>query len=377
MKTLTTLADHQRPQPIFCDGPDSIPTEESRIDLLAVKVIGDDLEKYNNVVPLETHWFLNSKRALADSGLPTPKYVAVTVDGFPTDAQSCCATCIGSGLDGFVIPDECAGARGTWLKEQSLRLYEALKSHPLPFVLKNQATFGGAGTFIIKTEQERQNIIDDMGNGFLSRLLSAVNARNSHLEPATMLLSELIQDPIGDYGVTFFVNEKGRAPTFLGVSKQMIEGGTAWVGSIIDYQQQTKLQHKFEALMNRISDWLQSYGYIGPVGADILEDAEGFHVVDLNVRTTGSCCLPLLRTHFTGRGLHLASAFSIDVQQGRAEFLDMFRSEVYKGRMCILSWYEDPETGSSLAELVIGGEDDKRLKELMSRVNENSKSVTF
>ncbi|RBR23588.1 uncharacterized protein FIESC28_03601 [Fusarium coffeatum] len=327
MKTLATLVNHQRPQPIFCEGPDSIPTKESQIDLLAVKVIGDDLE---------------------------------------------------NGLGDFVIPDECAGARGTWLKEQSLRLYEALKSQLLPFVLKNQATFGGAGTFIVKTEQERQNIIDDdMRNGFLNRLLSAVNARNSHLEPATMLLSDLVQDPIGDYGVTFFVNEKGSKPTFLGVSKQMIEGGTAWVGSIIDYQQQTKLHHKFEALMDRISDWLQSYGYIGPAGADILEDAKGFHVVDLNVRTTGSCCLPLLQTHFTSRGLHLASAFSINVQQGRNEFLDMFRTEIYEGRMCIMSWYEDPETRSSLAEFVIGGENDKSLKELMGRVSENSKSVTF
>ncbi|KAL4727434.1 hypothetical protein ACLX1H_006346 [Fusarium chlamydosporum] len=282
LKTLATLPDHQRPQPIFCDGPNSIPIQETGIDFLAVKVISDDLEKYNNVVPLETHWFINSKRALADSGLPTPKCVAVTVDGFPTDAQSCCAICIGNGLDGFVIPDECAGARGTWLKEQSLRLYEALKSHPLPFVLKNQATFGGAGTFIVKTEEERQKTVDDLGNGFLSRLLSAVNAGNSHLEPATMLLSDLIQDPIGDYGVTFFVNEKGRQPTFMGVSKQMIEGGTAWVGSIIDYRQQNDLQLKFETTMNKISDWLQSYGYIGPAGADILENAGGFHVVDLN-----------------------------------------------------------------------------------------------
>ena len=177
--------------------------------------------------------------------------------------------------------------------------------------------------------------------------------------------------------VTLFVNEKGSKPTFLGVSKQMIEGGTAWVGSIIDYQQQTKLHHKFEALMDRISDWLQSYSYIGPVGADILEDAKGIRVVDLNVRTTGSCCLPLLQTHFTSRGLHLASAFSIDVQQGRSAFLDTLRTEIYKGRMCIVSWYEDPETKSSLAELVVGGDNDKRLGEFMGRVNGNSKSVTF
>jgi hypothetical protein len=377
LKTLAALPDHQRPQPVFCDGPRSIPIKETGIDMLACKVINDDLETYNNVVPLETHWFLNSKRALADSGLPTPGCVAVTVNGFPTDAQSCCTACIGGGLDSFVIPDDCSGSRGTWLKEQSLTFYQAVTSQPLPFVLKNQATFGGAGTFIVKTEEDRHGIIQDMSRGFLDRLLSAVNADNSHLEPATMLLSDLVQDFTGDYGITFFVNEKGRRPVFLGVSRQMIQGGTAWVGSIIDYRQQNELRLKFDALLNKISDWLQSYGYIGPAGADVLKNADGFHVVDLNVRTTGSCCLPLLRTHFTSRGLGLASAFSIDVQQRRDEFLDIFRAEFHEGRMCILSWYEDKETGSSLAEVAIGGEDDDKLQELIDRVNEMSNSVTF
>ncbi|ENH72405.1 hypothetical protein FOC1_g10013061 [Fusarium oxysporum f. sp. cubense race 1] len=154
-KTSATIPDYQRPQPVFCEGPDSIPINETGIDLLACKVVHDSLERHINVVPLETHWFLNSKRALADSGLPTPKCVIITVKGIPKDAQSCCAPCTGSGLDSFVIPGDCTGNRGTWLKEQSQRIYDALKSHPLPFVLKSQETFGGAGTFIAKTEEER------------------------------------------------------------------------------------------------------------------------------------------------------------------------------------------------------------------------------
>ncbi|TXC04513.1 hypothetical protein FocTR4_00001749 [Fusarium oxysporum f. sp. cubense] len=345
-KTSATLPDCQRLQPVFCEGPDSIPINETEIDLLACEVVHDSLERHSNVVPLETHWFLNSKRALADSGLPTPKCVIITV-------------------------------KGEHGSKSSQRIYDALKSHPLPFVLKNQATFGGAGTFIAKTEEERQKIIDNLGKGFLGRLLSSVNADNSHLEPATMLLSDMIQNPIGDYGMTVFNNKKGQEPVFLGVSKQMIQDGTAWVGSTIDYRQQSELRLKFETLTNQISEWLRSYEYIGPAGADALEDADGFHVVDLNVRTTGSCCLRLLRKHFTNRELYIASSFSTDVQQRRDEFLDMFKAEFQDGRMCVISWYEDQEKGSSLAELVIGGEDDDRLKELMDRVNEMSKSVTF
>ncbi|KAF5019062.1 hypothetical protein F66182_8954 [Fusarium sp. NRRL 66182] len=191
-----------------------------------------------------------------NSGLPTPNRVALTVQGFPTDSQLCCAVCINSGLDGFIIPEDCKGTRGTWLKEQSLRLYEGLNSHPLPFVLKSQATFGAAGTFIVKTEYERQKTVETMGKGSLNRLLSAADASNSHFEPATILFSDMIQDPVGDYDVTFFVNEKGRQPVFLGVSRQMIEGGTAWIGSIVDYRQQKKLRLKFNSLINQASDWL-------------------------------------------------------------------------------------------------------------------------
>ncbi|UPK99320.1 hypothetical protein LCI18_010255 [Fusarium solani-melongenae] len=378
VKTLATLSDAQRPPLVFCDGPEYIPIKEANIDVVACKAISDYLEGYENVVPLETHWFLNTKRALAESGLPTPKSVAVTVEGFPINAESCCALCIENCLDGFVIPSDCVGARGTWLREESSRLYQAIESYPLPFVLKNQMTFGGAGTFIVRTEKDRQGIINDFGKGFLCRLLSSVNEINSHLEPATLLFSDLIQDPIGDYGITFFVNEKGRRPIFLGVSEQIIEGDTAWVGSIIDYRQQNELRVKFSSLVVQISEWLQSCGYLGPAGADVLEDADGtLYVVDLNVRTTGSCSLPLLRTHFTSRGLDCASSFAVDVEKRRDEFINMFLSEFQQGRMCILSWYEDEMSGCSLGHLVVGAQDEVSLKELTDRVRETCGHVIF
>ncbi|RTE71967.1 hypothetical protein BHE90_013618 [Fusarium euwallaceae] len=378
VKTLATLSDAQRPPLVFCDGPEYIPTKEANIDVMACKTICDYLEAYENVVPIETHWFLNTKRALAESGLPTPKSVAVTIQGFPINAKSCCAPCIENSLDGFVIPNDCVGARGMWLREQSSRLYQAIESYPLPFVLKNQMTFGGAGTFIVRTEKDRQDIINDFGKGFLSRLLSSINETNSHLEPATLIFSDLIQDPIGDYGITFFVNEKGRQPIFLGVSEQIIEDDTAWVGSIIDYSQQNELRRKFSSLVVQTSEWLQSHGYVGPAGADVLEDADGMlYIVDLNARTTGSCSLPLLKTHFTSRGLDCASSFAVDVEKRRDEFIDMFSREFQEGRMCILSWYEDEMSGCSLGHLVVGAQDEESVKELTDRVKGTCGHVIF
>ncbi|KAL2684872.1 hypothetical protein Neosp_005963 [[Neocosmospora] mangrovei] len=344
VKTLATLSDAQRPPLVFCDGSEYIPIKGANIDAIAFKAIGDHLERYENVVPLETHWFVNTKRALAESGLPTPKSIAVTVEGFPVNSESCCALCIENCPEGFVIPSDCVGARGTWLREQSSRLYQAVESYPLPFVLKSQMTFGGAGTFIVRTEKDRQGIVDDLGKGFLSRLLSSVNETNSHLEPATLIFSDFIQDPITNYSITFFVNEKGRRPIFLGVSEQIIEGDTAWVGGIIDYSQQNELRLKFSSLVAQISEWLQSYGYVGPAGADVLEDADGtLYVVDLNVRTTGSFSLPLLGTHFTSRGLDCASLFAVDVEKRRDEFINMFLSEFQEGRHLVVGAQDEIE----------------------------------
>lgn len=378
IKTLATLSEDQRPKLIFCKGPAHIPVKDAGIDLVACKIVLDELEQYNNIVPLETHWFLNSKRALAESGLPTPKCVIITIKGCPAEAKACCELCGGLEPDDFVIPLACVGARGTWLKEQSIKLYETLMSHPLPFVLKNQETFGGAGTYFVRTEDERQEIIETLGKGLLNRLLSIINPLNSHLEPATLLFSELVQDPVGDYGITFFVNEKGIEPTFLGVSKQMIQGGTAWIGSTIDYSNQEELRVKFQSLIHQVAIWLQSHGYIGPAGADILETADGkYNVVDLNVRTTGSVALPLLRKHFTSRGFHCASSFSINVDKRREEFIKMFKQEIREGRLSILSWYEDMDSGSSLADVAAGGEDEDGLMEMMTRVREVSSNVTF
>ena len=45
--------------------------ESNGIDLLAAKMALDDLEGFPLAVDLETHYFLNSKAALATSGLPT------------------------------------------------------------------------------------------------------------------------------------------------------------------------------------------------------------------------------------------------------------------------------------------------------------------
>ncbi|TDZ41321.1 hypothetical protein CTRI78_v009766 [Colletotrichum trifolii] len=418
-RTISVLDKKQRPDLVFCPGPSKIPIKESGIDLIAYKLVLDGLEQYNLVVPPETHWFLNSKAALAHSGLPTPKSKIVELDGVAGEARLCCTTCKGDVAE-FVIPRACSGTRGEWFAKQSERVFADLAAHPLPFVLKNQQTFGGAGTYMINSEEDRERVVKDFRDGVLRKLLSSVTESNVHLRPAALVLSDLVEDPIGDYGLTFFVTDDGSDAMFLAASEQMIEDGKSWIGSTINYARQDELKDKFGPLVKRIAAWLRSHDYVGPAGADVLETApskEGkpltngqrtsghatnghttnddktsgasngvvkdddqfqhFHVVDLNIRTSGSLCLPLLRTFFTSRGLWSGSSFSISSKRGRDDFIEHFRDDFESGKMCIISWYEDPDTGFSLADVAVGAEDQSGLKKAMKRVRDATEEVIF
>lgn len=431
--TLSVLDPTQQPELIFCPGPSKIPMEEHGIDRLEYKIVLDDLESYPLTHSLETHWFLNSKAALARSGLPTPKADIIEIEGYPPPAGSCCSICASSHRNSDLpfIPPDCTGPRGRWLTSQTSRILSAIHSRPVPFVVKTQQAFGGAGTWLVPDAEQKSRLLVDLsgktsadpdsdsskesndhGNGILRKLLSQLTPANAHLAPATILLTDLVPDPVGDYGLTFVVTESGGKPIFLAAAEQMIahhspgapaptsensngdgsnqessrnSGGSAdhsaWVGSTIRYARQDELHQRFATLIEEIAAWVASQGYVGPVGADVLETKDGkCYVVDLNVRTSGSVSLPLLRGHFWGeRGLGCASSFSMTVKEGgRNGFIERWKKEFEEGKMLILSWYEDVEGGGeSVADVVMGAEDDARLAELMGRVREGTEEVTF
>jgi hypothetical protein len=385
-KTIEALDPKQRPQLIFCPGPAEIPFKENSIDMLACKVVLDPLEAYPSPVDLETHWFLNSKAALARSGLPTPSCKIIELDGYSIAANHCCEHCRTGDI--YYIPPECVGSRGQWVEAQGRRVVDEISQHPVPFVVKNQQTFGGAGTYVVNSEGDRKSLVSEFSDGLLRKLFSQVTERNQHLKPGTVLLSEMVKDPVGDYGITMFVTDSGDA-IFLAASEQMIDDNHAWIGSTINYPHQKQLEEKFSSVSKSIARWLHQHGYFGPAGADILETrnqgnpgepgvgSSEFHIVDLNVRTSGSLCLPLLRSHYESRGMHSASSFSITVKASRDEFVEKWQKDFESGRMCILSWYEDQQAGHSIADVAVGGEDEQRLRAEIERVRATTDEVTF
>ncbi|KAL0468834.1 hypothetical protein QR685DRAFT_445226 [Neurospora intermedia] len=411
--TIAVLSPEQRPKLVFCSGPAEIPVKELGIDRLAVKVMLDDLERkgYPLVVNQETQWFLNSKAGLAESGLPTPRAEVVDVEGFvpPLAGGECCEVCraeddvVGKGGMGFV-PAGCKGARGRWMGEQMKRIVESVDARQAPFVFKTQQTFGGAGTWVVSDEEKKRELVKklmDDETGVLRKLLSQVTAKNQQMKPGSVVLSEMVRDPVGDYGVTFLVRKGGEA-TFLAASEQMINEDNAWIGSTINYARQERLKEKFEGIMRQTAEWVGKHGYIGPVGIDVLETTDipkdelvqgngissvdgertAQYIVDLNVRTSGSLALPLLKGHFTSRGVTCASSFSTTLRGSRKQFMETWREEFETGRMLIMAWYED-DTGSeekeveSIGDVVVGGKDEKDLQNLMKRVRESTEEVTF
>jgi hypothetical protein len=389
--TMSVLDPSQKPELVFCPGPTDIPPlKELKVDRIACKVVLDGLEGLPLTVPLETTWYLNSKAALADSRLPTPRMVVVEVNGFCAKASGCCEVCIKDGAGTHFVPVDCLGARGNWINEEEQRILDAVRLKPIPFVLKNQQTFGGAGTWVVNSEEDKTDLLEVLSgkDGVLRKMLARVTEANHHLKPATIIISEIVKDPIGDYGITFFVTDKGEA-IFLGVSEQMTDSNNAWIGSTINYTRQDSLREKFDPLVKRTAAWLTEKGYYGPAGMDILETATpghtdshtgeetAYHIVDLNVRTSGSMCLPVMRGHFTNLGLKCASSFSVSIKGSREEFIEASRDDFVSGRMCILSCYHDLKINKSIADVVIGGSDEADLQQRMRRIRDVTDEVVF
>ncbi|KAL8906863.1 MAG: hypothetical protein Q9171_006097 [Xanthocarpia ochracea] len=357
-RIVSSLAIEQRPTLLFFSNPMKISTREQGIDLLAAKMEFDQLEDLPLALDLDTHYFLSSKAALCTSGLPRH--------------------------GNMTIPSDCTGPRGQWLKTQINRLMSQITSHTLLFVVKNQQTFAGGGTFVVSSQQDLLERQDTLSNRILPKLLSQVNSSNAHLKPASLILREMIIDPIGDWGLTCFVSRSGEC-TFLAVTRQVVDPSKAWIGSTITYTDQDSLETRFTPIMQKIGAWLSKHGYYGPCGADILESRRGrsngspqFDIVDLNVRTSGSLVLGLMKGHFSKRrGLHEASSISINVEMARDAFIRTFESKFREGQMVIASWYEDLTSGVSYGNLLVGAQDRKSLQEEVARIKEIASEVSF
>ena len=239
---------------------------------------------------------------------------------------------------------------------------------------------------MISSVEDLEELKSALSDQILPKLLSQVNSANAHLKPATLILSEMINDPVGDWGLTVFVTNTGES-IFLAVTEQVVDSTKAWIGSTISYAAQDILKQKFTPIMQKIGSWLYQYGYYGPCGADILEVTSkndgsnrptSLKIVDLNVRTSGSLVLGLLRGHFSRRrDLHEASSFAVNAKISRESFIASFERPFREGTMVIASWYEDTESEASYGNVIIGAQNKQILEEEMAKVKEITSEIHF
>lgn len=399
--TMAVLDKSQKPRLVYCPGPSEIPF--AGVDMIAgYKVAFDGLESSSDylTVDLEKHWYLNSKGALAGSGLPTPRTEIIKVNGHPVAEEECCDVCRErnsnriSHVRDFIstVPNNCSGQRGKWFEDQERRIISAVERRNIPFAFKTQQSLGGGGTWIVSSVQEKRELLQSLSDeeGIIQKLLALLNESNHHLGAASMVLSDLVKDIIGNYGATFFVTDSGGV-LFMGISEQLLaDNGKSWVGSIIDYEKQKELREKLQPVMAQTAEWLnREHGYFGPVGIDVLEselssgrtgDADTktcLFIVDLNVRASGSMSLPLLKGHFTKRGLTCASIGMISTTKSRNAFIEQWKRELESGSMVIVSWYETHTSNVSMGSVIVGAVDRIGLESSIEKLRRCTDQVKF
>lgn len=254
---------------------------------------------------------VNSKTFLITSGMHTPPSELVDLRSMGFDKSSC-----------------------------------VFRTRTLPFVVKLCRAGCGFGTFIVKTEAQRDKMLAS---------LVTYRARGT----TRVMLSEYI-DLVQDLSVHFVVGAPGTLhdrsnPLIIGVTVQTLTSDGKWVGGHIDYSMQTTLQqHVWETVRDTTQRLPETF--MGWAGVDIVEDKQGAQwVVDLNARFTGSMPICLMSHHFwRDRQLPLAQFAAIEYSGTVGTIYGRLQPLVQTGQVVVTATAEI-EQGLNMADVVWGG----------------------
>ena len=257
--------------PLYCRTREDLELDHAG-QRLAVAMPLDALGRLPPAVRPDSHYDILSKACLAVSGLPTPQSQVIHLASYKT-VQSMAIRRPGffpDALTAFAQHEiDIFQTQVNIASENALKLVLA---HVLPFVLKQNLTVSGGGTYIVRTEAQRQALISRLQSTIVPLLLSSSTDANAHLQPTALILSTYIR-AVNSYGLTFFVSRANGACRFISCSNQDFDKAGFRTGGYIEYLQQPRLEMRFSALMNKVGALLFARGYYGPVGIDVLEDA--------------------------------------------------------------------------------------------------------
>lgn len=342
-RVFSRLNPGQRPRHTFVASPDHVKVS-STTRIVQVNPM-DCMEKLPQLIPSDDHYRVLSKRSLAKSGLPTPESTVVDLE-----------------LDLDQISDENAVEDEVW------RVTTIIEEEQTPFVLKLPQSLSGQGTFLVRNEADRVDAARLL-HPELRRMMSQVTAENIHLQPCSIIMQEMV--PGEAVAVSFFVTRSGRA-VFNACCGQLIDDEGGWGGGFIDYNAQDHLAKVYGDTVDMVATFLHENSYWGPVGIDVMADADGRQlVIDLNVRVSGSHPLGVLRGFFQQRRFDLATLlFPFVVRGTRDAFEEAFGAEVQAGNLVIIGWVHMRDRKTSMSTVILADKDGESLRKLMTRVKE-------
>jgi hypothetical protein len=341
-RSLEQLSPDQRPDVTFVAKPsDILVPPGSRI---SVPNPMDYLLHLAHVVDPDTHYDLLSKRSLALSGLPSPP--SHVIDSKIPPSQVHDQTSVAAEID---------------------RMLQSIQSHPIPFVVKLPQALAGRGTFRIRTETERAFTIELLSLE-VARMISVLNSENAHLSPVSFVLQEMI--PGEAVALSLFITKAGRAH-FIGCAKQIEDEIRGWSGGSISYPDQDELQEHYDAISQKISQYMHAKGYYGPIGTDIMTGVNGEqYIIDMNVRICGTMPLGFLRSVLVGLGYNNAVLFfPFLIPVSRDEFEEIFGIEIQEKKVVIVAWSHGRAGKTSAAMIVLAEVSLAALEDLIKRVN--------
>ncbi|MCJ1346141.1 hypothetical protein MMC31_004354 [Peltigera leucophlebia] len=225
----------------------------------------------------------------------------------------------------------------------------------------------GQGTFVIRTEADRTDAIRTL-EPEMKRMLNQINSLNAHMSPCSLILQSLI--PGEAVALSLFVTKSGRA-IFNACCSQLFDADGRWGGSFCDYREEETLRAQYADTAAKLGAHMYKIGYWGPMGADIMTDADGRQlVIDLNVRVTGSHSLGALRGHFARLGLNVATTLScLTLRLTKEEFQEEFREELlHLGSILVNAWIHKKDGKTGITRVTLAAKDKKKLDELVERL---------
>lgn len=332
-RALSQLAPHQRHRPVIVD----LEGEEEGVEAqLRRATRGKKLLFWRPQGWMDAHdclldpremFDVNSKGFLLTSGIRTPPSEVVDLRGVDLDDRSC-----------------------------------VFWTRPLPFVVKLYRAGCSFGTYIVKAERQRAEMVGAM-------------ARYKERGTTEVLLSTYV-DLVQDLSVHFFVGAPGTVhdrdnPRVLGVTVQTLTDAGKWVGGHIDYSMQEDLQRQ---VWDTVRDTTRRMpeSFMGWAGVDIVVDREGGQwVVDLNARFTGSMPICLMSGHFwKRRGLALAQFSAVEYGGDVNCIYDRLGSLVQTGQVVVTATANIEEGGGNMADVVWGGRNMKELADVQTWITQ-------